>query len=272
MSECKDSLDSWIRRTEKQRSSNWERESYPVVIEPECFPALAPALAVVSLIGKRIQQLLDRLWIDIIFWKTIQSEVGMFDLKVINYLKLEYPLHLPPIFPVKVWKEFAADDARRAKLFEVIQSQPWRLVGVVIPTALKRNIDYLSMLPKNTVIPTRCPSQPDWPRSCKPPVISPNFGVILPPPERGRPHKQEYVNQVEEMVKLVREHPTEPNGVIVKMSLELPRNSPDKSVKDLSTLRKIVTLAKLLAEFRHDIRVKHHLDDRGHGLKPKRNG
>ena len=219
-----------------------------------------------------IMRLLRALWVDAEFWLKIKSDASAAE--ITKFIKINYRLIFPDC-PVRIWRALVPNRHHRENLFKLIAKQPWRLITPK-PHLAERNIiedlsditfqgiigEYLSPsgLDNKTLLAWHCFSKETlaaikdiadrlsadakW---CLEhydiiPVTCARIGI-------GAPKQIERTELLENLIRLVCQHPGASDGVIARQY---------KPGKTDATIRKAVKAAKKVAELREGVRVKYH--------------
>jgi len=151
------SLADWIRDAESERPEGDRRKKGVVHVYSDLAERCLPALKSIipnesngqSSTSERIRDELDKLWVDIEFWRLVsnshklpsKSEIAKCSDRVEKWklissrgadgvllrwhIESKHGLFLPE-FPPEVWKELVTAKMERTKLFEIFCQQEWR--------------------------------------------------------------------------------------------------------------------------------------------------
>ncbi|MHB8524307.1 MAG: hypothetical protein ACYDH9_26605 [Limisphaerales bacterium] len=241
-----------------------------------------------------VSQRLAALWIDMRFWKLIQQKANPGDLQA--YIQDKHELSLPP-FTHSVYREIVRDRLARDQLFRLLRSRPSTfgraaltpvaqatvaeleargaeglLLRYVGRSALSRRswLRWLQLSDatlgqiKDAIV--RLDKDIDW--CLANPSIKSHATLFR---ERGQRMSPKHVQEVEEMVVLVKAEPAATNDEIAKRYADKFLAGSELNDNARKVLRSAASHAKHLVEVREGLKVKHHLDEqRKFGRKPRR--
>lgn len=237
---------------------------------------------------------LNVLWNDLGVWRLVHSNAD--PLSIQGYVQRSHDLFLPP-FSYSIYLEMVGNRTDRHRLFNLLRARPSTFGGATIPQEAKDAINELNARGAGDLLLdyigrgtlsrrsrlrwlqlsdttfkeigaaiARLKKDIDW-CLANPTADKPGPALFT---KRGQFTSPDQVALIDKMVEIVNVHGLETCDAITKSYSEAKGLSPDEYESQRRSLLGAASYAKHLAELRDGTLVKHHVDEKGIGRKPRR--